>query len=510
MKVCGVVMIVSFRSCELSFMDTIVNTSSRKDRTTMTHPTTAPSTTSDIDGPPPRRAWAGLAFLCLAELLLVIDITATNVALPTIARELDLGVPGTAAVVTAYIVTFGGLMLLGGRLADRFGQRRMLLTGLAVFVAASAVCGIATDGTWLIAGRALQGTGAALLSPAALAAVTSTFSGAARTRALGVWAGIGALGFAAGLIISGLLTAGPGWRWIFLANVPLGILIGVAFLFAVPTIRPSSTVRLDVLGGLLATVVAASLVGGLSGLAEGVSLQAVAALGIAAVAFVLFLLYERRHPSPLVRPGALRHRSVIGGLVAMLFASATMVGTFYVVSIDLQDRAGLDALNTGLAFLPAAVALVVSAHLSSRAILRFGPRPVGVIAFAAAAVGVAVLGAIGVGSGSLIALIGGLVLVCLGMGAAFVVATTAALAEVRQEDAGVTAGVVNTGHELGGALGVAAATAAFGIGAVAGGPVGGSLTALVVVAAGAALASILAAAVFPRGRVAHVANPHGH
>src|SRR5690606_4583969 len=171
------------------------------------------------------------------------------------------------------------------------------------------------------------------------------------------------------------------------------------------------------------------------------------------IALVLFAAYERRHPHPLVRVAALRSRTVTGGLVAMLFASGIMVATFYVASIQLQRGLGLDALGTGLAFLPAAVALVRSAHLAAGLILRVGPRAVGIAAFAAAAGGLVVLAAVGVGSGSVVAFAAGVALVCLGIGAAFVVATTSALSSVRHEDAGVTAGVVNTGHELGGAVG---------------------------------------------------------
>src|SRR5690606_36339889 len=208
---------------------------------------------------PTTRDWVVLALLCVAQFMLVLDITAANIALPSIGRDLGLDTGALTWVITAYAVAFGGLMLLGGRLADVLGRRRLLVSGLAVFTISSALCGLAPDGGLLIAGRAVQGVGAALISPAALASVSALFTGAARTRALGVWAGIGASGFAVGLMASGLLASGPGWRWIFLVNVPIGVAL-IALLSAMLPASRGIGGRIDVVGGVLATVFAAALV----------------------------------------------------------------------------------------------------------------------------------------------------------------------------------------------------------------------------------------------------------
>lgn len=464
-----------------------------------------------ISAAPPRpspRAWFALAVLCLAELLLVVDITAANVALPTIGAELGLASAQLAGVVAAYVVTFGGLMLLGGRLADQVGRRRMLLFGLAVFVLASLVCGLAADGSTLIAGRALQGVGAALLSPAALSAVAAAFSGADRTRALGVWAGVGGIGFAGGLVLSGALTAGPGWRWVFLVNVPLGLAIAIAVLSSVPRDARVGGARLDLGGAVLGTLTAGGLVAGLALLGEpGAASYAEATLLTALATGIWFTVHELRHPAPLLPIRVLRRRTAVGGLLAMLFASGTMVGTFFVASLTVQRELGLDPLATGLAFLAPAVALAASAHLGGRLLVHRGPRVVGTGAFAIAAIGAVVL-AEGHALGSLAVLEAGLVVVCLGIGAAFVVATTSALADAGHADAGAISGLVNTGHELGGAFGVAVATPALAIGAGMSAAGAGALPAALA-AVGAIAAAVLALAVFP-ARPVPVAAGHAH
>ncbi|HEX6364839.1 MAG TPA: MFS transporter, partial [Agromyces sp.] len=254
-----------------------------------------------VHSTPTRRSWFLLGLLCAAQFMLVLDITAVNVALPTIGRDLELATSQLTWVITAYVVSFGGLMLLGGRLADVLGREPILLAGLAIFTVSSAVAGLAQDGVLLIAGRAAQGIGAAMLSPAALASISGLFTGGARTRALGVWAAVGGTGFAAGLIVSGAFTAGPGWPWIFLVNVPIGVM-----LFAVlARLLPGSTriaTPIDVLGGALATVSAAALVLGLVGVgdSQGLSVTSVVAFVTAFAALALFLAHERRHPAPLV------------------------------------------------------------------------------------------------------------------------------------------------------------------------------------------------------------------
>lgn len=209
------------------------------------------------------RRWTALVLLCLAQFMLIVDITGAQVALPSIGVDLDLGREALTWVVTTYTLFFGGLMVLGGRLADVLGARRMLLAGLALFTAASLVCGLSSSGAVLVAGRAAQGIGAALLSPAALATITTTFHGSERHRALGVWAAIGGTGAAVGVLLSGVLTAGPGWQWIFFVNVPVGLLVLGAVPLAIAPGRPR-TLRagVDVPGALAATAATALLIYG--------------------------------------------------------------------------------------------------------------------------------------------------------------------------------------------------------------------------------------------------------
>jgi EmrB/QacA subfamily drug resistance transporter len=462
------------------------------------------------DTAPARRSRLTLALLCVAQFMLVLDITAVNVALPTIGRDLGIDTSALTWVITAYVVSFGGLMLLGGRLADVVGRRPILLTGLVIFTISSALAGLAEDGVPLIAGRAAQGVGAALISPAALASISVLFAGAARTKALGVWAGVGGTGFAAGLILSGLLTAGPGWPWIFLVNVPIGVIL-VALLARLLPGSARVGGQIDALGGVLVTMFAAALVLGLvgSGGPGGISVPTAVAFVLAFVALAAFLAHERRHPAPLMPLGVLRRRPVLTGLVLMVMASGSMVSSFFLGSMYLQRVLGLGALETGLAFVPAAVAITVSAHSAPRLLARLPVKAVAVIAFAVTAAGGAVLSQVGPTSALGYPTITGLVLVALGLGPAFVVATTTALSRVRHTEAGLASGIVNTGHEVGGAFGVAAMAAI----------VGGSSMSLLdpssyplgfaAVGVGAALALLIAAVFVDRGRAPGV-SPHGH
>ncbi|HWL78090.1 MFS transporter [Microbacterium sp.] len=464
---------------------------------------------------PTTRDWVVLALLCVAQFMLVLDVTAANIALPSIGRDLGLDTGALTWVITAYAVAFGGLMLLGGRLADVLGRRRLLVSGLAVFTISSALCGLAPDGGLLIAGRAAQGVGAALISPAALASVSALFTGAARTRALGVWAGIGASGFAVGLMASGLLASGPGWRWIFLVNVPIGVAL-IALLSAMLPASRGIGGRIDVVGGVLATVFAAALVVALSGLGAGDDAEGLAAawstalgLGVAFLALVLFAMQERRHPAPLMPLGVLRQRPVVTGLALMLLASAAMLSMFFLASMYLQQVVGLDPFQAGLAFLPSAIATVISAHLASRALARFSVRLVAAVAFAITAAGGLVLTQLDGSSTLWYPLIAGLVLVSFGLGPAFLTATASALARVDVHEAGLASGIVNTGHEIGGAFGVAAVASVIGAASAPlldAGAFGRGFGALAIAAIGAAAVSLIFIA---PGRIDSSALPEG-
>lgn len=477
------------------------------------HPTGVPPTSARTESagasPPPaaaRPATRGaLALLCTAQLMLVLDITAMNVALPTVGADLGAGGGALTWVITAYVVTFGGLMLLGGRLADLLGHRRMLITGLVVFTLASLLCGTVTTWPALIGGRALQGVGAALLSPAALGSLTRTFHGAARIRALGAWAAVGTVGFVAGLVVGGALTSGPGWEWIFLANLPVGAAIVVLAPRLLPSDGPSRwVVGLDVTGALLATAAVALAVYGLTGvgrLGSG-SPDVVAALAGAAVAAVALVLVERRHPEPLLAPQLIAHGNLPRGLAVMVAASAGMLSTLFLGSLLAQDALGLSPLSTGALFIPSALATMASAHAAGRLVVRHGTRPVATAGFAVTAVGAALLALVTRAAGAELTwtlLVPGLAVVSLGLGAVFVVATSSALAGVPDHDAGLASGVVTTGHEVGGALGLAAIAAALGA-ATTTVPVGAFSAAFGWIAAVAAALAVASPALVPAVR----------
>src|SRR5215217_981264 len=268
------------------------------------------------------RRWQALVLLCLAQFMVILDITVVNVALPAIGADLSLDRAALTWVVTAYTLCFGGLMLLGGRLADLLGRRRMFLAGLATFTLASLGAGLAGDGTVLVAARALQGVGAALLSPAALSIITTTFQGRERYRALGVWAALGGAGAAVGVLLGGTLTSGPGWPWVFFVNVPVGVLVAAAVPATVATSPRSSAQGVDVPGAVAITAgVGLLLLGG-------------------------FVALERTVAAPLVDLRLLASRPVAAGYGVMLAASGLLISGFFLNSLLLQRVMGLTALGT--------------------------------------------------------------------------------------------------------------------------------------------------------------------
>ncbi|GIH95184.1 MFS transporter [Planobispora siamensis] len=467
----------------------------------MAHPA-APLHPAPHPAPPDPRRWQALTVLCLAQFMVILDVTVVNIALPAIGADLALDRSAATWVVTAYTLCFGGLMLLGGRLSDLYGRRRVFLAGLVVFTLASLVAGLTGSGALLIAARAAQGVGAALLSPSALSIVTTAFHGPERHRALGVWAAIGGGGAAAGVLLGGVLTSGPGWQWVFFINVPVGVLVAVSLprpVGAAPA--AASGGRLDLPGAALVTAVTASVVYGLvrAGDEGWGDPWTLAALGGGLVLTGVFVAVERRSPAPLVRLGLLTRRPVVAGNVVMLAASGLLLAAFFLTSQYMQHVAGLSALETGLAFLPVAVATVVGAHLGARLVARIGGRAVAASAFALTAAGMALLSRLPARPDVLTDLEPGFVLAALGLGAAFVTATTTAMAHVAHHEAGVVSGLVNTGHELGAGLGVAliSTLAATGIGAA---QLDGFTGAYRAAAIGAAVVAVAAAFVLPKGR----------
>ncbi|MGI5127255.1 MFS transporter [Pseudonocardia sp. CA-107938] len=463
--------------------------------------------------PSVQHRWWVLALLSLAQFMVILDVTVVNVALPVIADQLGLDRAGLTWVVTAYTLCFGGLMLLGGRLADTFGRRRLFLAGLVVFTGASLVSGLAADAGMLIVARAAQGVGAAMLSPSALSIVTTTFHGPDRNKALGVWAALGGAGAAIGVVLGGLFTAGPGWRWVFFINVPTVVLVAVVLPMLLPGGAAERRGRVDAPGALLATGGMAALIYGLvrAGDAGWGDRLTLAGLVVGVVLLAVFLGVERRVGNPLVPLRALTRRPVVAGNLVMLVASGLLLSNFFLGSQYLQHVLRFDPLSTGLLFLPVALVIGLGTHVGVRIVGRFGGRPAAVAGFALAAAGALMLSELPGAGNPWLTLAPGMAVSGLGLGAAFVTATTTAMAHVEPADAGITAGLINSGHEVGASLGIAfvSTLAAASLGAAAGRIPGvdGFSTAFTGAAVAAVVMLVVAAWLVPAGRPPAAAGP---
>ncbi|MEU8227433.1 MFS transporter [Kribbella sp. NPDC048915] len=403
--------------------------------------------------PDPRR-WRLLGLLAVAQFMLILDVTVVAIALPNIETDLQLQRETLTWVVSAYTLMFGGLMLLGGRAADLFGSRRIVLTGLAVFTLASLVTGLATGPEMLLGGRVAQGIGAAMLSPAALSVVTKTFEGDERNKALGIWSAMGGGGSAIGVLLGGLLTAGPGWEWVFYINVPIGLIVFGALLRMLPADQPSDQPgRLDVPGALLVTAGTGTAIYALINAGDNGWLSATT-LGTLAAALVLYGMFawvQRTVRSPLMDLRIFTRRPVTAGTFMILVATALMISMFFLGSFYLQHFKQYGALRTGLLFLPVALAAIVGAQVAGHVVGRTGARPIAVVGFLITAIGVAAP-AIWEGAAVIVA---GMTVGTVGLGAAFVASSTTTFAQIDYREAGLASGILSTFHEFGASLGVA-------------------------------------------------------
>jgi EmrB/QacA subfamily drug resistance transporter len=422
-----------------------------------------------------------LVLLCIAQFMVVLDVTVVNVALPSIGAELAFAPGDLQWVITAYVLMTGGLLLLGGRMADLLGRRRVFLTGLLVFTGASLASGLAASPGALIASRTAQGLGAALLSPAALSILTTTFHGVQRTRALSAWGAIGAGGSAAGVLVGGVLTSWLGWESVFFINVPIGLATAVLALRLVQPDGPATGAlrRLDLPGAVTA-------VSGLVLLVYGIERTDVLPLVLAAALLAAFALLERRSRHALVPPATWRVRSLVSSGAVMLAATGLLVGAFFLNSLFLQRELGLSALQTGLAFLPLVVVIGIAAHAGPHLLARAGSRAVVVLGLLLAAGGDLLLASAPTQADYFTDLLPGFVILGLGIGLVFVSVSVTAMADVEHERAGLAAGLMTTAHEIGAALGVAL----FSSVAVAGGLSDGSLVAALIAVATAVLALV--------------------
>jgi EmrB/QacA subfamily drug resistance transporter len=397
-----------------------------------------------------------LVLLCAAQFMVILDVTVVNVALP--AMQADLGIPldDLQWVVTAYTLAFGGLLLLGGRAADLLGRRRVFLAGLALFTAASLGAALSGSTATLLAARAAQGVGAALLSPAALSLVTTVFPGdEERRRALAAWAGIAASGAAVGVLAGGVLTETLGWSAIFLINVPVGLAVAVGALRILPAGRPAAgTRRLDAAGALLATGSLVALIHGLGGADDAgwTATRTLVPLAVGALGLAAFVAVESRVRAPLVALGVLRRRTTAVALVLMVAGMGTVLAASFFLTLYLQHVLGHSALRTGLEFLPGAVVLVAAAHAGGRLLSSVGAKPVLVAGMGLAALGAALLSGVPADGRYLVDVLPGLLVLDAGVGLAASGIFVTALAGAGERDAGVVSGLTATAHELGGAL----------------------------------------------------------
>jgi EmrB/QacA subfamily drug resistance transporter len=404
----------------------------------------------------PSRA-ALLGVLLVAQLMVILDISAVNVALPDMAKDLGIDGGDVGWAITSYSLIFGSLLLLGGRAADLLGRKRLFLTGLAVFTLASLASALAGTASLLFAARAGQGLGAAMLSPAALSIITTAFTGPERTKALGAWGAVGGAGAAIGVLLGGALTE-LDWRAIFFINLPVGVLLAVAAISVVPADIDRPRWRgLDLRGAALGTSSIAALVYAISqadsagwGSAQTLGIGAAALAGLAGFAWL-----ERRTAQPLLRVERLADRAVGGGFALMLAASAVLFGGFLLSSLYLQNVLGTGPLETGLAFLPMALATGVGAHLGTHVVNHAGVRIPMAAGFAITAGGMLWLSGAGAGGSYAVDVLPGMLIAGVGLGAILVSVAVSVLTGARDEEAGMLSGLNTTGHEIGGSLGVA-------------------------------------------------------
>ncbi len=407
--------------------------------------------------------WVILTIACVAQFMVLLDVSIVNVALPSIGHDLHFSTTSLQWVVNGYVLTFAGFLLLGGRAADLFGRRRAYLFGLGLFTAASLIGGLAQNPAWLIAARALQGVGGAFLSPATLTIVITTFSGAQRARALGIWSSVAGAGGAAGSLLGGVLTAGISWRWVLFVNLPVGAAALVAGFVCLTEARMPAGAdgrrpALDIAGAVTVT-------GGLGALIYAIvgtdthpwgSTRTLLTLALAAVLLAAFAIIEQRVASaPLVPFRIFRSRAVSVANLVMFLVGASFFSMFYFLSLYLQNILGYGALRAGLAFLPMCIVIVIGAQSSSRLLNRFGVRKVVVPGAALMAVGFLWLSRIPDHSSYLLHVAGPSCVVTLAIGLLLTPLVSAATGAVGPGEAGLASGVLNSARQIGGSLGLA-------------------------------------------------------
>ena len=411
-----------------------------------------------------RSPWSTLVVLAIAQFMVVLDVTIVNVALPHIQSDLKFSTNDLQWVISAYTLIFGGFLLLGGRMADLIGRRLVFVIGLVTFGASSLAAGLATTAGELILFRGIQGLGGAMLSAAALTLLTVTFEhGRQRNIALGIWGGLAGLGGTMGAVVGGALVDSLSWRWVFLVNVPFGILVIAASFFILRESRAALTGAartFDAAGALLSTSgLLAIMLGFIRAEPLGWGSVEVIALLVGGVALlVAFVIVESRSKSPLIPLRLFRTRSLSFAVVTLALNSAGFLSMFFLTAIYLQDVRGLSALNAGLEFLPMGIAAIVGALLASRLVTTLGTRPVQVVAALMSVGGLLLLSRVGATDAYATGLLPGFIMFGIGITAIGVAAQVGATSRVANDDAGAASGVLNSGYQVGGALGLAVIT----------------------------------------------------
>jgi EmrB/QacA subfamily drug resistance transporter len=421
----------------------------------------SPESVTLADGTDPRR-WTALAVLGIAYLMVVLDIAITNVALPSIQRDLGFTIGNLQWVVSGYALTFGGLLLLGGRAGDLLGRRVVFMVGLAVFALTSLLCGLSVSSGMLIAARVMQGVAGAILAPSVFSITSVTFrEGSERNKALGILGAIAGSGAAIGVLLGGVLTEYAGWRWIFFVNVP----IGLATLLLVPAfVRESRADGLarhfDAAGALTVTSSLMLLVFGLTrSTTEGwSSLQTIGPLAVSALLMAVFLGVETRSRSPLVPLGIFRRRTLAGANLIGFGLGTAAFGMFFLLSLYMQQVLGFSAMTTGVGYLAVALTVILTSTVAQGLVTRVGVKPVLATGLALLAVGLVYFTRVSVGGSYIGDLFPGFMLIGVGLGFSFVPVSIAALAGVTGGEAGLASGLINTSQQIGGALGLAVLT----------------------------------------------------
>jgi EmrB/QacA subfamily drug resistance transporter len=414
-----------------------------------------------MSSPDPRR-WRALALLCTAFFMVILDSAIVVVAIPSIEQDLGFTPSGLQWVLSAYALSFGGLLLLGGRAADLLGRRRVFLAGTLLFTAASLWCGLAWSDTTLIAARAVQGIGAAAMTPSALSILMTTFAeGSERNKALGAWGSVGGIGASAGWLIGGPLVDGPGWEWVFFINLPVGLaVLAIGPRLLRESRRTAQRRSFDVGGALAVTGACLALVYALVDAPEAGwgSAQTLLLLAGAVALFAAFAAIEARVTAPLVPLRLLRSRALVGANLTMLLVACSAFGMPFILTLYAQQVLGYSAVEFGLSSLVFPLMAAAGSAAGQAVVTRRGPAAVTAAGMALLALGTAYLTQVSVNGGYVTELLPALVLFGAGLGMSFVASSIGALAGVAEHEAGLASGLNNTAFQLGGALGVALAT----------------------------------------------------